>query len=101
MSNAKEPQGLAFIKQIARLVCEEYGYDHQWSEEGDVFTVTITSPLSKFKAVFERDILTHRDSRTYETITQAFMTKLLRECRIGRDAPRATSTLDTPATAIH
>jgi hypothetical protein len=26
----KEPEGLAFLMKIARLVCDEHNFDHRW-----------------------------------------------------------------------
>jgi hypothetical protein len=86
MSTAKEPQGLAFIKKIARFVCEEYGFTHEWSEEGDVFTVTVHTEPDRLRAVFDRSALMDPDSDFYRAIADGFMTRLIRQCRAAREA---------------
>jgi hypothetical protein len=101
MNTEKEPKGLAFIKQIIRLICDEYGHDHAWMGGGDVFTAAIHRGSNKFKVVFDRDSLSDPESDNYQTMVQALMTKLLRECRAARDGHRPTWTPATPAHEIH
>jgi hypothetical protein len=86
MSAEKEPPGLAFIKKIAHFVCEEYGFTHEWREEGDVFTVTVHIEPNRLRAVFDRSALMDPGSDYYRTIADGFITRLIRQCRAARDA---------------
>jgi hypothetical protein len=91
MSAAREPEGLAFIKEIARFVCEEYGFTHEWSEEGDVFTVTVHTEPDRLRAVFDRNTLNDPHSDHYRAIADGFMTRLITQCRSARDARHRSS----------
>jgi len=85
MLHGPEPAGLAFLKKIARLVCAECGFGHEWSRAEDgVHTLTVDFGDKKMTFRFEGNLLEDPGGDQYREIAGKTVDRILRERRPGR-----------------
>jgi hypothetical protein len=81
----KEPKGLAFLEKIARLVCDEHDFEHQWTQADETHILTVQCKGKKLTFHFARKDLDDPGSEEYRELAEKMLARVLQEFRSVED----------------
>jgi len=81
MATSAAPQGLAFVRRLAELVCGEYQFSHSWSVSGDDYALTVECRGRTMTFHFDRAMVDRPGSNEYREVVEEMLDRLLKEFR--------------------
>ena len=81
MATSAAPQGLAFVRRLAELVCGDYELLHSWSVTGEDYALTVECRGRTLTFHFDRAMVDRPGSNEYREVVEQMLERLRKEFR--------------------